>query len=252
MTDRIRFTIDDGVARLTLAAPERRNAIDLAFCEEWERAAEACAGDDTIKLIVIAAEGAMFSVGGDLAAFVSNADALPDYVGRCVTAFHAGIRALSRAPAPTLLVLGGTAAGGAFSLVCGADMVVARRSAKLVSGYTKSGLSPDGALTWLLPRMIGTARTFDIIATNRPISADEALHLGIVAKVWDDDFESEVDRLVATLSDAPPGVLSAVKRLLREPDRQAFEAHLDAEQAAMVGRAALPDTVARLRAFLAR
>lgn len=253
MSDRVRLTMTAGVARLTLVAAHRRNAIDLAFCEEWQRAAAACAGDESLALIVIAAEGAMFSVGGDLAAFVEHADTLADYVGRCIAGFHAGTRALLRADAPTLLLLGGTAAGGAFSLVCGADMVVAARSAKLVSGYTKSGLTPDGGLTWLLPRRVGAARAFDIIATNRAIGADEALDLGLVARVCEDDgFAAEAERLIASLSAAPPGVLGAVKRLLGEADAHAFEAHLDRERAAMIRRAMLPDTVARLRAFLDR
>ena len=252
MSDRVRLSIEGSLARLTLCAPERRNAIDAEFARQWSRACADCAARPDLALIVLAAEGDMFSVGGDIAAFVDHAETLGEYIGACVDGFHAGVRALRDAAAPTLLLLGGTAAGGAFSIVCGADMVIARGSAKLVSGYTRSGLTPDGGLSWLLPRLIGARRAFEVMATNRPVAMDEARALGLVARVAGETFEAEAEQLVGDLAAMPSGALASVKRLLGRGDRAAYDAHLDAERDAMIARAAMPDTVARLRAFICR
>lgn len=253
MSDQIQLRFDDDVATLTLSAPERRNAIDLPFCEAWAEAASACAARDDLSLILIRAEGDLFSVGGDLAAFVSHGEAMDDYVAQCVRSFHAGIRTLREARPPSLLALNGTAAGGAFSLVCGADFVIAKRSAKLVSGYTKTGLTPDGGLSWLLAERVGTARAFEIMATNRPIGADEAERLGLIARVVDDaEFDAAVAQMVKTLAAMPPGVLADIKRLVLDAGRRSFDEQLDAEMAAMTRRGGMPDTLARMRAFLKR
>ena len=253
MDERIRLAVSDGIARLTLAAPERRNAIDLAFCEQWAALTDTCAKRADVRLILIAAEGGLFSVGGDIGAFAAQGEALGPYIEACVAAFHAGIRALVDAPAPVLLALNGTAAGGAFSLVCMADMAIAKRSAKLVSGYTQSGLTPDGGLSWLLPLRVGPSRAFEIMATNRPIAAEEAERLGLVARVIDDDaFEQAVEDSAARLAAMPPEVLADLKRLVRDGHRRSLAEQIDAEMAAMIRRGGMADTQQRLRAFLAK
>ena len=251
MSNRIDFSIKDGIAKIVFNAPERRNAIDLTFLQKWLEAAKACAAEPTLQLIQIEARGDMFSVGGDIAAFVTNADDPEPYIPRCIKLFHDGIEILQQLNAPILLALQGAAGGGAFSLVCGADIVIASRNAKLASGYTKIGLTPDGGLTYFLMNLVGQRRTFEIIALNRPISADEAKTLGLITEVVD---PSELDQAVAAaakeLAGAPPGVLGDVKRLLVNAQHATLHEQLDMEGEIMGRRATYDDSRARQRAFL--
>jgi len=251
MSNRIDFSIKDGIAKIVFNAPERRNAIDLTFLQEWLEAAKACAAEPTLQLIQIEARGDMFSVGGDIAAFVTNADDPDPYIPRCIKLFHDGIEILQQLNTPILLALQGAAGGGAFSLVCGADIVIASRNAKLASGYTKIGLTPDGGLTYFLMNLVGQRRTFEIIALNRPISADEAKTLGLITEVVD---PSELDQAVAAaakeLAGAPPGVLGDVKRLLVNAQHATLREQLDMEGEIMGRRATYDDSRARQRAFL--
>lgn len=250
MNNRIDFSIQDKIARIVFNAPERRNAIDLEFLQTWLDCAKACAAEPALQLIQIEARGDIFSVGGDIAAFVTNADDPDPYIPRCIKLFHDGIDILQKVNAPILLALQGAAGGGAFSLVCGADIVIASSKAKLASGYTKIGLTPDGGLTFFLTKLVGQRRAFEIIALNRPISAAEAKALGLVTEVVE---PSELAQAVAAaaqeLASAPAGVLGDVKRLLMNAHDASLRAQLDLEGEIMGARAALDDSRARQRAF---
>ncbi len=250
MSNRIEFSIKDSVAKIVFNAPERRNAIDLEFLQAWLDCAKACAAEPALQLIQIEARGDIFSVGGDIAAFVSNADDPDPYIPRCIKLFHDGIDILQKVNAPILLALQGAAGGGAFSLVCGADIVIASRSAKLASGYTKIGLTPDGGLTYFLTKLVGQRRTFEIIALNRPIGADEAKTLGLVTEVVEpSELDAAVAKVAKELASAPAGVLGDVKRLLINAQDATLREQLDLEGEIMGGRAALDDSRARQRAF---
>jgi 2-(1,2-epoxy-1,2-dihydrophenyl)acetyl-CoA isomerase len=179
---RIDFSKANGIARICLTAPERRNAIDLDWCHAFSEAAIACASDDGLKCVLLSAEGDFFSVGGDIDGFLANRDHLRAHVLQMASLFHLGITRLHHGPAPVISAVNGMAAGGGLSLALIADMVLAKRSAKFVSAYTKSGLSPDGGLSYNLPRMVGTRRAFEIMALNPVLSAEAALDLGIVTR----------------------------------------------------------------------
>lgn len=250
---RLELTVSGGVARIVLSCPERRNAIDLHFTRQFAAAAAACAADASVAVILLAARGDWFSVGGDLRDFVAHRDNVAAHVGEMATAFHAGILALRRAAAPVVAAVAGTAAGGGFTLVCGADLLLAARSARFVSAYTRSGLTPDGGGTYFLPRIVGLRAAFDIMATNPMLTADAAKALGIVSRVVEDaELAGETERLLAELAAMPAGALAGLKRLLRGSGEDGLEAQLAAEAESIARRAADPETLRRLDAFLAK
>lgn len=248
---RIAVTRTDGIGRIVLNNAENRNAVDLEFCEQFANAATQCASDKSLKVIVVEARGDFFSVGGDLADFLGHADDLEHYILQCVARFHIGIRYLAQCQAPVVVGLAGMAAGGGFSIVCGGDIVIATESARLNSGYTRSGLTPDGGGTYLLPRLVGWQKAFEIMALNRTIGAHEAQRLGLVSSVVPDDrFSSELENLVTALANSVPGVLAELKTLMRTGQDSSFSQQLDAEAISIANRAAQPETLARLRSFL--
>jgi len=250
---RIELSVTDGIARIVLASPARRNAIDARFCAEFAEAAAACETNRDIAVILLAARGEAFSVGGDLRDFVANRERIETHVRGMASAFHAGIMALRRAAAPVVAAVTGVAAGGGFTLVCGADLVIAARSARFVSAYTRSGLTPDGGGTFFLPRIVGLRAAFDIMATNPTLTAEDAKALGIVSRVLDDaGFDTGVERMLAELSAMPTGALAGLKRLLMRGGEAELEAQLAAEADSIARHASDPDTLRLLDAFLAR
>jgi 2-(1,2-epoxy-1,2-dihydrophenyl)acetyl-CoA isomerase len=249
----VSLTISGGVARLTLTNPEGRNVVDGAFVEAFADHALRCAEDDSISVIIVAAEGEFFSVGGDLNAFVGYGDDAESHILPLANAFHLGVARLHSAPAPVVLALKGMAAGGGFSLVCGADMVIAARSARMTSAYTRSGLTPDGGLTYFLERIVGYRKAFEIMALNPVMTAEEALSLSIVNLVVnDDDLTATVDAVALELAQAPARAQLGLKLLLRRSRGSVLSEQLQREAGMIARQAAHPETMARLRQFISR
>ncbi|WP_428248523.1 enoyl-CoA hydratase/isomerase family protein [Ferrovibrio sp.] len=250
---RINLSITDGIARLVMAGAARRNAVDLQWCREFSEAAIACAADDSIKLVVISAEGDFFSVGGDIDNFIANRTHLRPHVLEMASLFHLGIMRLHQGPAPVISAVNGMAAGGGFSIAILADIVLAKRSARFVAAYTSSGLSPDGGLTYNLPRIVGARRAFELMALNPVLSADQALELGLVTRVFEDaSFEANVETVVQQVAAMPAGALPALKKLMASSLDNTLQQQLDREAESVARLAASPATLDVLDAFLRR
>jgi 2-(1,2-epoxy-1,2-dihydrophenyl)acetyl-CoA isomerase len=250
---RIKFSVADNVARITMANPGNYNAMDLQFCHEFGQAAIACETDPRIKVILLDAEGDVFSVGGDIGEFVANKDRVHTHVLDMATQIHIGIASLRRAPAPVIMAVNGMAAGGAFSLLAGADVVIAKRSAKFNPAFTKWGLTPDAGGTYFFPRVAGIRKAFWIMATNPTLTAEQAAEIDLVTLVVDDDaFRDEVERVVRQFADSAPGGLSGLKALFRASLTNTLDDQLNLEARSIAAHCADPATLDRLVAFVAK
>ena len=250
---KLKFSIADGIARIVLADPTHHNAVDQRWTEEFRVAAVACETAPDLRCVVLSAEGAQFSVGGNLREFVAERARVDSHVRGMTVDFHAAILVLNRLSAPLVVAVNGMAAGGGFSLVCMSDLAIASRSARFNFAYTRSGLTPDGGATYFLPRLIGLQRAFDLLATNPTLTADEAQRLGIIARVVDDaDFEAEVEKVVRGLAALPAGAGGRLKQLLRAGVENSLPSQLDLEGRAIATQAKHPETMATLAAFLAK
>ncbi len=246
----IEFSITDRIARIVLARPTARNAMNAALITQFAEACANAAAGPSLIAIVISAQGDWFSAGGDLKDFLANREHIHSHVHAMADVLHAAILDLRRAPAPVIAAVGGVAAGAGFTLVCACDLVVATQSARFVSAYTSSGLTPDGGGTFFLPRIVGHRAAFDIMATNPVLTAAEAKACGIVSRIAEDGaLDSEVDKLLANLAAQPEGAVAALKALFRRGE-DGLAAQLDAERDSIAARAATPSALARIEAFL--
>ncbi len=250
---RIRFTSAHGIGRITLAAAAARNAVDIGWCEDFAKAAKACALDASLRVVLIEAEGDFFSVGGDIDHFIAHRDDLTPHVRRMAGLFHDGLLSLHHGKLPVVAAVQGLAAGGGFSLALQADLILAAQSARFCSAYSSSGLSPDGGLTYTLPRMVGTRRAFEIMALNPVMDAETAQRLGIVARIFADDaFRTEVEACIARLAAMSAGALAALKSLLAVSPDNTLEQQFAAEAESVAQLAGSAETQKILEAFLAR
>ncbi len=249
----VKLAVADGVARITLDDATNRNSVTVRSSAAFLRACRRAATDPSVRVIVLVGQGNYFSVGGDINEFLANGDDLPGHIAVLTDNIHSGIRHLVHAASPVVVGLNGIAAGGGVGMMLSGDVIVAKRSARINSGYTRSGLTPDAGLTWFLPRLVGHSRAFEIAAFNDFISADDAKLLGIVSRVVDDaDFNEELESVVARLLAAPGSVLGETKRLLRRSASSSLESQLDAEALAIAKRVTMPETLERLARFAKR
>jgi 2-(1,2-epoxy-1,2-dihydrophenyl)acetyl-CoA isomerase len=205
-----------------------------------------------IGAVLLAGEGPNFCTGGDVGAFAAAAD--PGALVRAMAAeFHAFQRAIAGAGVPVIAAVQGWAAGAGMSIVCLADIAVAGPSTRLRPAYPGIGFSPDGGMSWTLPRSVGAARARYILLTNQVLDADQALALGLVSTVVpDDQVMAEAGRLAAQLADGPTAALGRIKRLVRDGASADFGAHLDAEAEQIAASAAGDEGREGVRAFVER
>jgi 2-(1,2-epoxy-1,2-dihydrophenyl)acetyl-CoA isomerase len=233
---------EKSVALVRLGRPEALCVIDERHTADLLAAVEGVGRDPEVRAVVITGQGRAFCAGGDLR-WMAGYDG-PDTgepMRQLTKPFHALMVELRRMPKPVVAAVNGVAAGGGLSLALGADLRVAARSAFFRVAYLTAGLTPDGGLTWLLPRVVGRPRAVRMILRGDDVSAEDALAWGLVDELVDDARVTDAAlALAARLADWPGEVVGATKRLLDLSSTSTFEAHLEEERAAItaMGRTA--------------
>jgi len=193
-------------------------------------------GDDTGCILLVGA-GPNFCTGGDVQAFAAAED-VGEFVIAAATGFHAFLLALTEAPVPVVAAVHGWAAGAGMSIACAADLVVGGAGTHLRPAYPALGFSPDGGMSWTLPRIVGTARARHILLTDQVLDGRAAHELGLIARlVADEDIAEHALELATTLAAGPTGALGPLKRLLREGQHRELAEHLPVEAASIAERA---------------
>jgi 2-(1,2-epoxy-1,2-dihydrophenyl)acetyl-CoA isomerase len=251
MADGIALTQSGAIATIRLDRPEAGNAIDLPMARALQSAAEACADDRTIRCVTLTGTGRMFCVGGDIASFASAGDDLPAFLAALTAPLHSAISRLMRMDKPLLTIVNGPAAGAGIGLAIMGDIAIAARSAHFTTAYTAIGFSPDAAVSWLLPRLIGLRRAQDLCLTNRRVSAEEAAAIGLITRVVDDGQLAEVAaQKAAELASAATSALAATRKLLLASADNNLEAQMDLEGRTIAAQADSADGREGIAAFI--
>ncbi len=211
----ILFDVSENIGVITLNRPDDANAIHKEMVEELLDIALRCYREKDIRAVVLTGAGKMFCGGGDLKTFNDLGDDVANYVDQTATVLHHAVSRFARMDAPVVMAVNGTAAGGGFSLALAGDYVIAADSAKFISAYTASGLTPDGSSTYYLAKHIGLLRAKEMILTNRLLSAEEACAWGLVSKVVpDDQLMDEAMGLARNFAAGPTKAFGIAKNLL--------------------------------------
>ncbi|GAA1511177.1 enoyl-CoA hydratase/isomerase family protein [Nocardioides humi] len=223
----VRYEYADGIARITLADGDRGNPIHPGSVGQLHDAVRA-AHRDGARVVVLAAEGRFFSVGGDLGAF-ATAEEPGAFIDDLADALHRVVSELVRSDAIVVSVVQGTAAGAGFPLAAAADIVLAAVRARFSLAYTKVGLSPDGGSS-LLVHTLGLHRALRLALLGDLLTAQEAYDAGLVARVVPaDELAATADQVVSDLAAGSAPAQAAAKRLLREVAAPAPETALRKE-----------------------
>jgi len=210
------YAVEGGVATITLNRPEKLNALNDELADEIQDAVRKADADDVVRVIVLTGAGKGFCSGLDLTGPRDNGrepsrkERLDDFgwVGRAPLL-------LTQIDKPVIAAINGPAAGAGLSLALAADIRLMAAGVRLTTGYIRRGLSPDGGMTFILPRMIGTARAAELILTSRWIEAEECERIGLVARVLPaEGFAQAVASYAAELAAGPPVGMTYAKRLL--------------------------------------
>ncbi|MCW5611747.1 MAG: enoyl-CoA hydratase/isomerase family protein [Rubrivivax sp.] len=225
----IRLTREGELAVLTLCRPDQKNAVTPEWISTLQTHADTLHRDGQARVVLLQAEGPMFCVGADLKSMAEHLDDLPAYIDSLIRQAHEAILRLLTLPVPVIGLLSGTAAGGGASLALACDMLVAARSARLVLAYAKLGTTPDLGLSHALIERVGPHRALQLFLLADGIAMDEALRLGLIQELADDDEAPAAARRMAARLATLPSV--AAKALFMKGRHEQLALRLNAERA---------------------
>jgi 2-(1,2-epoxy-1,2-dihydrophenyl)acetyl-CoA isomerase len=215
MAEPLVLTADDGAVRtLTLNRPAALNSFTAAMHAELRAALDAAAADGSVRCVVVTGAGRGFCAGQDLndAGMAGDDVDVGEVIERLYRPLALRVRSM---PVPVIAAVNGVAAGAGANFALGCDIVVAARSASFIQAFSKIGLIPDCGGSWLLPHLVGRARSLALAMTGDKLSAADAQAIGLIWQCLDDDaFGAGVKALAARLAAMPTRALAATRRAI--------------------------------------
>lgn len=216
---------------LRLNRPTKLNALTTEMGRALVHGLLRASEDKSVRAVVITGAGRGFCAGGDVE-FIRDAKnrKAPQELADLMKTGKEICLAIAGMPKPVIAAVNGPAAGGGMNLALACDMRIASDQAKFAESFAKLGLYPDFGGTYFLPRIVGMALAAELFYTAETLSAEDALRLGIVNRVFPaNEFENEVRKLAEELASAPPMAFRDVKRTILGDDRRLLEEKLDEE-----------------------
>ena len=243
MATEVRTAITDRVAVLTLANPERRNAMNLELSGLLVEALQRVAADDGVGAVVITGADPAFCAGGDLGELAA---ADPEVLRRV----YAGFLAVAEHPLPTVAAVNGAAVGAGLNLALACDLRLAGPRARFDARFLPLGLHPGGGYTWMAQRVLGYQRAAAMTLFGEVVDAAEAQRIGLVHRVVDDVLAAAVE-LAGRAAGLPRDLAVTTKATMQltagmASQQQAVEVEVRA-QAASVGSAEFQKRLAALQ-----
>jgi 2-(1,2-epoxy-1,2-dihydrophenyl)acetyl-CoA isomerase len=240
---------ENSVLKIVLNRPDKFNSFNREMALQMQSALDDAVADKNIRVVLIIGEGKAFSAGQDLSEAIN-----PDGPGiRKIVREHYNpiikkIRALEK---PVVAAVNGVAAGAGTNIALACDVVVAATSASFLQAFSKIGLIPDNGGTFFLPRLIGFQRASALMMLGDKVSANDALQMGMLYKVFDDaKLLEEATAIANTLALMPTKGLGLTKRLLNHSLFNSLDKQLEMEEEMQVAAGETSDYKEGVKAFL--
>ena len=251
--EKILLTRDNGLATITLNAPDRLNAVSRKMIAEIKLCWEELAADDSVRAVLLTGAGRGFCAGADLADPDREASATADSGAALDKFFNPVIRAMRSIPKPVVSAVNGVAAGVGMSFALASDIAIAGKSASFLQAFARIGLLPDGGSTWFLPRLVGDQRARALAMLAPQISAEQAKQWGLIWDVVEDAALMQTATDIARkLAEGPTLALARIKDALNRSTGNDLSAQLDVERDAQRLLGKSDDFKEGVAAFLAK
>lgn len=248
------YTVEGAVATLTFNRPDVSNGFNIPVCQEILEALDKVATDEAVQLLVINANGKVFSVGGDLVEMqrAVEADDVQSLVQIAELVNQISF-AIKRLPKPVIMSIDGAVAGAAANMAVAADFVVASEQTKFIQAFVNVGLAPDAGGLFLMTRAIGATRATQLAMTGEGLSAEKALDYGIVYRVCEaEKLEKTTAQLVKKLLRGSVNSYRAIKEMVWASEFQDWQDYTKLELALQEELAFKEDFKEGVRAYAER
>src|SRR5450432_558211 len=227
----VTLEFDGPVAILKFDHQEVMNAVSMDMLGGLAEALDAIEESRAeVRCLVITGAGRAFCTGANLQGRNTQKPGKVNAGSSLETAFHPFLRRLRNLHCPIVTAVNGPAAGAGMSFALMGDMILCARSAYFLQAFRRIGLVPDCGSTWLLPRIIGKARSVELSLMGERLPAEKALEWGLVNRVHDDaDLMAEAMKLAHDLANGPTIALSLIRKLYWDSSENSFEQQLNLE-----------------------
>jgi enoyl-CoA hydratase/carnithine racemase len=220
MTEHVKAEIAEGIMTLTLARPDKKNALSNAMYSAMSDALERAEIDRSVRVVLLQGDGDSFTAGNDIADFSAQANGGDTSEIQA----HRFISTISKATRPIVAAVQGNAVGVGTTMLLHCDLVFLADTAKLMTPFVNLALVPEAASSWLLPARIGHVRAYAMFALGEPLDAGTALACGLAnAVVPVPNLRAKAREAAVALTNRPAGSLSQTKALMRDMDRIAAQ-----------------------------
>jgi 2-(1,2-epoxy-1,2-dihydrophenyl)acetyl-CoA isomerase len=250
----ILFTVEAGVARLTLNRPDKLNSFTGEMHAELRDALDAIQADPAVRVLVLTGAGRAFCAGQDLAdpdMARTPSGGMPDIGNVVEKNYKPLVLRLQNLRVPTIAAVNGIAAGAGASVALACDLVVASKSASFLQAFSKIGLVPDTGGTWFLPQRVGMARAMGLALLADKLPAEKAADWGLIWAAYDDaEFAVKVDAMAAQLAAMPTKALVRTRQAMHAAPGHTLEQQLSFEGGFMRELGWSPDYAEGVAAFM--
>lgn len=250
----LQIEVDGDLGTLTLNRPDAFNAMSPELIEELTTAMAWLADEAPIRALIITGAGAAFCAGGDITWFRKGMEDpeinISANVRRGAEALHIAIIDMRRIKVPVIGAINGPAAGAGFSLALACDIRIASDGAFFAPAYGRIGASPDGGMTYFLPRVLGPAKALELLLDDPNLPATEALEMGIVSEVVSgEELMGRARERAAKLAQMAPHYVKMAKRLVGVSLENSLTEHLQLERHGIADSMATEDAQNGVVAF---
>jgi 2-(1,2-epoxy-1,2-dihydrophenyl)acetyl-CoA isomerase len=221
------YRLESGVATITLNRPDVYNALNDEITFELQDALKAVAKDEAVRVVVLTGEGKAFCSGQDLKASQGQKRSFLDSLHK---RYNPIIRAMRNLPKPIICRLNGVAAGAGCSIALACDLIIASEEATLIEVFVNIGLVPDSGSSWFLPRLVGSAKAFELASMGTRVKAKDAEALGLITKaVPADQLDKTLTEYTQYYSQAPTKAIGLIKKMMNKAASASLDEMLDYE-----------------------
>lgn len=245
----ILHTSEKGISQIRFNRPEKFNSFNREMAVQLQEALDEAAVDSSIRAVYITGNGKAFCAGQDLSEAI---DPKGPGIRRIVEEhYNPIIKRIRNLQKPVICAVNGVAAGAGANIALSCDVVLAGKSASFIQAFSKIGLIPDSGGTFILPRLVGFQRASALMMLGDKVTAEDAMSMGMIYKVFDDEkLQEEAFSIATTLSTMPTRGLALTKMLLNRSVNNSLEEQLKEEEQIQAEAGATSDYKEGVEAFL--
>lgn len=223
----ILFDVQNSIATLTLNRPDVFNAFNELQSADVIDAIKKCEKDTSVRVLIITGAGKAFCSGQDLKSIAGTKRSLSESIYK---RYNPMIKLIRNIPIPVICKLNGVAAGAGCSLALASDFIIASENASLIEVFINVGLVLDSGSSYFLPRLVGSARAFEMSTMGTKVFAQQAFEWGMVNKVVKhEELDSETMKIAEYFSGAPTKAIGMIKKMLNKSFHSDLETMLEYE-----------------------